>query len=534
MPKIKQPLKLEALALKSSVKWLTDTGRKLMKIIETLTKREVGGSSEFLKSQVQLLYNIFEYNIPCYLFDRFCEEVFIAIPLLIESITKGVGNHSSSMGKYLTKVNVAVSLAEVVASPFLRILNFDDMPKMMRHLLYSKLKQMKGLAYLNLSSLSGGWKTCEMEPVVLNSVIYLHNLQVLILNYDCTDNILRALNTACPRLRTLDIASSKSISNNSIKYLVEFPCLRSLQLHRTSVSIEGYVQLLLKLPLLEDIGRFDEIGRCLEYIDMTYENFPDYPTLNLKIFSTRFVVTKHLQILAKMCPEIKHVSIFHNPLSNDLMALVPINKLAELRLLSCDFFGDQIRDVLQVKGCNITYLHFEHVDQIDMNALMYISQFCPDLKHFTIYNCELMESTSLYTRRLDIPPFINLERLTIAAQCKHQHLEFILSNCFKIKYIHIGTMVPTDDALFDRLLLKNPMQDLEELRIIFSNDLTIATAYKLVNVCPNLMILNELESWTRINKLELECFKIFIETRNFDLNIKPLRRCKTEEDDDNI
>lgn len=523
MPKIKQPLKLEHLAIKASVIWLCNVGQKMMPTVTKITKRHAQKASEILKDRILILRNIFEYNVPCYLYDRISEEIFISVPNLIDNIKKNL-SLNSSMSEFLSQVNVAVSLAEVLMSPFLKRLNFDEMPKMMRQLFYTKLKEFRGLQYLNLSSLSGGWKTSDMEPTILNGIIDMKNLHTLILNYDCTDNILIALEKVCPRLHTLDISSSKMITNNSVKYLIELTHLKNLQLYRTSITIEGYIRLLIKLPQLEDIGRYDDIGRCLEYIDMTYENFDDRPKLNLRIFHSRNVITKHIQLLSEFCPEIRSILLFHNPLLNDLMALISINKLTILKLLSCDFFGDQVRDVLQVKGCNLTHLQLEHVDQIDMNALMYISQYCPDLKIFTLYNCELIDSTSLYTYKLDIPPFMNLERLMIAAHCSLQHMEFLLSNCYKIKFIHIGTMAPTNDELFNRVLLKNPMQYLEELRIIYSDSLTIKTAYKIVDICQNLCIFNELESWTRVKELELEMFKLYISTRNYDLDIKPLRK----------
>lgn len=84
-------------------------------------------------------------------------------------------------------------------------------------------------------------------------------------------------------------------------------------------------------------------------------------------------------------------------------------------------------------------------------------------------------------------------------------------------------MVPTDDRLFDRVLARNPMEHLEELLIVCSEGLTVRTAYKLIEVCPKLRVLNELEGWCRIHEDELECFKMFIKTNNLDLSIESNR-----------
>lgn len=476
-------------------------------------------ATDVLRARISFLHDIFEYNIPCFLFDRLCARLFIELPHMVERI-KDRRTMRTSTAEFLCQVNSAVSLAEVIIGPHINYCNFEEMPKLLHQVFYPRLYMMHGLQQLNLGSLTGGWKTDEMEPTILAGLRKMPKLRSLCLNYDCTDAILLTLIDSCPRLHTLDLTSSKLVNNDTVNILIHLKSLRCVQLHRTSVTIEGYVKLLLGLPKLEDVGRYDEIGRCLEYV---VENYPKVKQLGLRKFTSRYVTTRFLQIIAEYCPQMLHVSIFFNGLLCDLSALIGINRLAELHLMSCDFFSDQIRDVLSVKGCNITYLHLEHVDQIDMNALMYISQFCPDLKVLTIYNCELIESTSLYMHKPIIPPFMNLEKITVVAQCDWRHLEFLWSTCYRIRSIKCGMMVPTTDHLFERILARNPMEHLEELSIVKSDGMTIAIAYKLVEICTNLVVLNELEGWSCVREDELEMFKEFIQTNNLDVNLDSKR-----------
>lgn len=369
--------------------------------------------------------------------------------------------------------------------------------------------------------MSGGWKTEDVEHFYINGLNTMTNLRAVTLAYDCTDNILDMLAMTAPLIEHIDVSNSKMITDRSIDRLLRFMNLKTVQLHRTSVTMEGYSTLLLYSQELTDIGKYDEIGRVLEYLD---EWNPQKKTYKLKKFISTYVTSKHLQLLSEKCPDIDTVSIFHNVMLIDLMLLIGINKLSTLKLLSCDFFGDRVRDVLQVKGCNLTYLHLEHVDQIDLNALMYISQYCPDLKYLSLYNCQLLDSTSVYIRKPTIPPFMNLERLTFAAQGSRKHLEFLLKDAYKIKYISLGTQAPTCDQLFSNILGCNPLQYLEEMRIIHSDQLTITTAYKLVNNCPKLKLLKELESWSTVKESELDAFKLYVKTRNLDLDITPWRK----------
>lgn len=503
-------LKTKSRRRKSSGRSMEDFQRS------TFTQKQI---SEILRQRVEIVHNLIEYNIPCYLFDRIRQHLEHEIPHLVDQI-KARRTIKTSQSEFMAQCNAAVSLIEVVIGPYLTYCNFEEIPKLLQQVFYMRLKDMIGLEFLNLGSLTGGWKTDEMQPTILSGIEIMKNLRYLSLNYDCTDTILLKLIETCPHLQSLDLTSSKSITDDSVNLITRMKSLRNVQLYRTSVTMEGYVNLFLKLTKLEDIGQFSEIGHCLEYI---VDRYPDFQKFSLRKFNSRFVTTRFLQILSEYCPKMQYISIFFNVLICDLTALIGINQLSHLQLMSCDFFSDQIRDVLAVKGCNLTLLHLEHVDQIDMNALMYISQYCPDLKVLTIYNCELIESTSLYLQKPTIPPFMNLERMTLIAQCDHRHLEFLWSTCLHIKSIKCGMMVPTNDHIFEKILSGNPMEHLEELSIVRSDGLTIKMAYKLVEICTNLNHLSELEGWSRIREDEIQLFKTFIKMNNLDLNLESRR-----------
>lgn len=506
---------------KSSVKSATATTDETRR--NSFTQKKI---QELNRERIGILHTLFEYNVPWYLFDKLRIYLFNEIPKMVERI-KERRSIKTSQAEFMSQVNVAISLIETIIGPHLTYCNFEETPKLLQQTFYVRLKDLKGLEFLNLGSLTGGWKTLDMEPTITDGLENMPNLQYLSLNYDCTDTLLLKLIETCPRLIALDVSSSKSITNDSVNLIIRLKKLRYINLHRTSVTLDGYIKLLLNLKKLEDIGRFDEIGRCLEYI---VDNYVDFKGFALRKFCSRYVTTRFLQIISEYCPEMQFVSIFFNMLICDLSALIGINNLSILHLLSCDFFSDNIRDVLAVKGCNITHLHLEHVDQIDMNALMYISQYCPDLKIFTIYNCEMIESTSMYLQKPSIPPFMNLERLTVVAQCDYRHLEFLWSTCLRIKSIKCGMMVPTSDQLFEHILSRNPMEHLEELSILKSNGLTIAMAYKLAEICPKLAYLNELDGWNLIKDDELQLFKTFIKTNNLDLNLESKRFQNTNEE----
>lgn len=276
-----------------------------------------------------------------------------------------------------------------------------------------------------------------------------------------------------------------------------------------------------KLSQLEDIGRCDEIGKVLEFI---HNNCPESCPLNLKIYVSRYATSYHLQLAVEMCPSICSMTVFHNTLQSDLMVLIGLKDLCDLKLLSCDFYADQIKQVLQVKGCNLLKLHLEHVDQIDLNALMYISQMCPLLETLTFYNCTLIQHTSLYTKTLEILPFRNLKKLTCVSTFSDEQLLFLLTNCLNVEFIQIGTAVQLTDEFMLKILDKNPLIYLKELRIMQSDFLTILSAERLIQSCMSLEILVELESWSLLTESDREYIRTYIKVNNYNVDTSPIRR----------
>lgn len=543
MPKIKQITALETLAINALALYLRDLGELIIDEVKEISplfesnddklipneiddevsfaecneKRTPRKTQELLKSSMNVLRHVLEYNVPSVLFDRLRDIIFSLVPDMMARIEmrKPV---LAPMYQTLLQFHVVISLAETLIGPKLSKCNFDEMPAALQQMCFRNLHLMTGLKSLNLGSLSGGWRTNNMQILILDGLKNMSNLRYLDLHYDCTDEILLALIEFCPELIGIDVSLSKYINNDSINLICRLVKLKSVKLHQTAVTNEGYMKLLLKLPHLQDVGRYDEIGCCLKAI---IDYYPSVSEFGLCKFSSRFVLTEHLNILSRYCPNMQYLSIFHNPFHCDLTALMGINRMSSLHLLSCDFFSHQIRDILLVKGCNLTHLNLEHVDEIDMNALMYISQNCPDLEVLIIYNCVLVESTSLYMSKPIIPPFMNLKNLTLVVHdCMRGHLEFLLSTCFHIQRIRFGSNVPTSDYFISNVLHVNPMQHLEELSIMRSEQLTIATAYKLAELCPKLAILNELDNWAFVTPSDICKFKRFIRVNNIDLDVE--------------
>lgn len=517
MPRKHQTPTLEELALRSVGEFVTVIGRHIIQPVCTVSLTDPQRGLKTLQSWLQWIKHQLSSSVPWHLYDKMAVEALKAILNLINE-TKNTYNSFTPMTAFLSEMNVVVNLTEVAIHSNLRSIEFTVWPKIMRHVLYKNLHNMIGLEILDLGSGSGGWRTSDIEKIIIGGVSAMPNLTAFTLCFDCTDSIIMAVGQNCPKLHKLDVTASRSVTDRSIAILLKCWQLREVKLFRTSVTMVGYAELLLGHSRLEDIGRCDDFGYVLEHI-RAKEDFNK--PFRLKIFESRDVTMQHLYLLVEMCPYITSLSMLHDERIDDLAILASLDYLTDLKLLSCDFFTDRVKTLLELKGSNITSLHLEHVNEIDLNALIYISQFCPKIKNLVFYNCEFLEHTSVFTKELLVPPFKVLERIKCIVDCAAMHLEFLLSHCTNIKFIQLGSSTGIGDRTMVRVLSQNSMTKLEELTILYSDDLSMKTVRLLMENCENLRRLSELESWQGISSTELNIFRMELKVANIDLDTSP-------------
>ncbi|XP_017760315.1 PREDICTED: uncharacterized protein LOC108550884 [Eufriesea mexicana] len=518
MPRKHQVHTLVDLALYSIGEFVTVFGRYLTKHICIISKANPEYGHNKLYSMLEFMKYLLSYNVPRHLYDKMSKTVLTAIVNLIKE-TRGTYNDYVLTTTFLSEITIALHLSEVVVDKHLKRIEFSVWPKIMRHVLYNKLPNMTGLEVLDLGSGSAGWKTSDIEKVIINGIIAMPNLVCFTLCFDCTDNIITALVQNCKKLQKLDVTASRSVTERSVGPLLSCKYLKQVKLYKTSMTVPGYANLFLDHLNIEDIGRCDEFGYVLEHIHQKDINTTN--CFHIKTFESRNFSMEHLYLLIDMCPYITSLCILRDDRITDLTILAALNYLKELKLLSCDFYLHGVKTLLEIKGCTITSLHLEHVDGIDLNALIFISQYCPDINNLVFYNCEFLEQAPIYPRKFTVRPFQCLERIKCVAECANMHLEFLLSYCKNIKFIHLGSSTGIGDETIRRIFLQNSMHKLEELKILYSHDLSMKTVELLMHYCDNLYRLSELENWQGISPEELQIFREELKNTNTNLDTSP-------------
>lgn len=515
MPRHKQVPRLQELSLKAIGSLVVSLAPSILSNILLFSEPQKGAAS--LQKNIECLNELLVSHVPYFLYDTMAVEVLDAVKLLIEKTKKNY-YPTLPISSFLVEMNVVVSLTEVILNSNLKKIDFSLWPKIMRYVLYKNLQKLCGLEVLNLGSCTVGWRTNEYDKWITQGILKMRNLKSLCLCFDCTDNIIQIIGDNCTQLQSLDITNSRSVTDRSITSLLACSQLREIQLHRTSVTVVGLAQLLVGLTRLQDIGRCDEFGTVIKYL---HQNFPQAGPFNLKKVHTRDLTTENLRLFVDIFPKIEYVSLFHDEQISDLTVLTSLENLKELKLLSCAFYGDYLKELLEMRGSNIISLHLEHVEEIDLNALIYISEYCPHLKSLVLYNCDFIDTQVLPQNRYTTKAFQCLERVFWVVDCAINHLEYILLNAINIRYIHLGSSTGITHSTIVSVLRSNPMKFLRELRILYSSDMSMRTVELLLASCTNLKVMSELESWQGISFEELQTFKQFIHSNNFDLDIRP-------------
>lgn len=517
MPQKLKPERLEQLALKAVGEWVKLVGRGLVDSVYIATQQDPSRGQLFLQSVLELVRENLFATVPWYLFDRMAEQILICVNELINE-TKATYDSYKPMTVFMNRMKVAVAMTEVVMHRNLKQINVSSWPKIMRHVINQNLFRLEGLEYLNLGSGSAGWDTSEAEKYILSGVKYMTNLTSFCLCFDCTNTIINVLGNNCLALEKLDITASKSVTDRGLPSLFNCKRLKEVNLYRTSVTILGYRDLLSELPNIQNIGRCDDFGSVLEILDKQESN-----PLALSALQCKDMSYEELKLLINYCPNLTSISLFHDDRISDLTILKELHNLKDMKLLNCDFFTDLVKQLLEWRGKNLELLHLEHVEEIDLNALIYISQFCPNLKTLSLYNCEFAEHRHIQfdLKNLPVSPFACLEKLVCVSDCSLYHLEFLMQHSKNIKYIQLGSSTGIDDATLSRVLGRNPMKSLEELKILYSSDLSMQSVRLLMTHCDRLRTLSELESWEGISSTELKEFRQYIHSNNIELDTRP-------------
>lgn len=298
MPQNCQPARLEVLAIGALGELVKMLGQDLMEPFYFVSQQDPNRGLLFLQHSLDYIKETFWATVPVGLLDQVAMQVVTSVSQLVIEIQSDFNNYIS-MAAVVNKVKVAVHLIQIAMHPKLKEIFVRKWPKMTRHVLHQNLSKLVGLETLDLGSGSLGTDTVETEKYVLSGVQWMCNLTTFCLHYDCTDTIINVLGRSCQNLKRLDVAYSKSITDCSIPFLFNLKHLSTVQLVSTSVSAEGYRNLLSELPSIENLGSCFIFGEVLELLQRNNSD-----PLHLKSLQCECLTEEQMRLLSKYCPKL--------------------------------------------------------------------------------------------------------------------------------------------------------------------------------------------------------------------------------------
>jgi len=478
-------------------------------------RQECGGdkhASQWVDTQVDWLQNLIFSHTPWYQFQMLVDNITQWLSQAVLN-SKAIFRRSNSPPESFHQIHTIVRFVNLIIHEKVKSLDLSKLPKMLRDALYKKLDKFSGLQVLCMGS--GNGESARKRS--FHSIKYLCNLTSLSLTNDCQNDSLAVIGQNCNKLKYLDISSSGTVTDQGTAWLLLCKDIEILNLFQTSTSIQGYAQLLLGLSKLHSIGRCDNFGQILDYLNRFKTSELQLP---LRSLHSRDMNLENLELYVKTCPDTKHVNLYVDEDGHLLTPLARLTKLEELKLLACNFYSDRVDRLLRERGCGLTLLHLEHVDQLDMPSLCSIAETCPSLRKLVFFSCDFVENfgstqSSYHFRE---PPFQYLETLVCVSESAPNVIEFLLINAPNLKMVQFGSSAWFNDAIVANVLARNALKKVEEIRILRSYELSMTAVRSMITCCPNLRVLGEMDGWEGIQERELAQLREEIKVNNWDLD----------------
>ena len=256
--------------------------------------------------------------------------------------------------------------------------------------LWETLKSLKNEVALNQILASGDMPQLlaflqhykgKVEHLNLNKIFFMH------------DEVLRALISLCPHLKTLIIENCSQITDQGLEYLQGLPSLTHLRLSKKCDQIsDAGLEKLQKLSKLTQL----RLGNCRNITRQGLEYLTSLNALNtLELEDGYSIGGTDLEIIAKF-PNLRvlHLESFSQITDGDLKALTSLTQLMSLNLTGCSQITDQGLYTLSQACQDISFLNLSRCSNISNTAPEFLSNF-KVLKDLDLSYCPLIDDKSI-------------------------------------------------------------------------------------------------------------------------------------------
>ena len=496
-----------------------------------------------LKDQVALSKRYFSENVIWYDY----EEVFKSLLKGVEeavSQTRRKWKPSSDMAQYRQEMEAMSLFTDIVIFPCLRRLDFRFIPMSLRSRVIENLSKFTELRVLIISAGPGGqWMFKSVAHQIAKGMEGMKKLEQFSCKHDCTYELLEVLARNCSStLRVLDVEDSKFVNDGCFSCITSFLNLEELNIFNTKLSDEAKARLLTALPKLTNLTRGDFLCEALGWIDYLDE-IDDLQLLVTEFFPSQsyyFHEEWQMEMVSRLCPFIsKMFFIFHESCVSSYLVLVPFEYLNELCVYGGSFYKDKLKELLEIRGANLSRLSLIAVTKVDFLAVAYISKYCQNLKALALSNCDVGDfkpgpdpnSDAEYSRRQNyitmarlahdiVQVMENMEEIMIQSACRSIYATFLIGRCPKVKKIHLGHAAQVNDETILKIYAQHGLCSLEEFHCEKSSGLTLNALTLLLNSCDELRAVSDIQAWSGVTPAEVGAFRQMCFDQNLELDTR--------------
>ncbi|XP_033607402.1 uncharacterized protein LOC111864639 isoform X2 [Cryptotermes secundus] len=336
--------------------------------------------------------------------------------------------------------------------------------------------------------------------LLLRRIMLLSRLREFHFHLGCTREIIIQLSEHCPRLNNLSVKDSKRVNDKCVRHLLKLRGLLILEITGTSVSSNGYEGILSGLPEIQNVLWYPPIDPILRSLEA--------PLHSVKTFTGN---TSDAQLLVQKCPNLTELTLITIPEeTSDLGAL---RSVATLCIYWCTSTAIRFSNVIIHLGPNLTVLKLGHVGEITINDLI---NSCTVLNSLTMSYCNID-----HTGFLDpaLPHFRNLRKLALGNNRGPFDFSSILPLYINLNALRLMFMGEITDTFMRQTVTAGGFRNLSECFIEFCGDMSMDTAWLLLQNCPNLTKIGSIGTWSRVYEDQVVTFLNSVMNFNFSLDV---------------
>jgi len=369
----------------------------------------------------------------------------------------------------------------------------------------------------------------------------LTGLQEFTLRYDCSQKILASLASTCSRtLLLLDVERSRQVNDESVGSILALTQLVSLAIFNTGLTERGQVALLEGLPFLEELPRGDFLCDALEWLDETDPDRCSRLRLGICEFWASedyfFHHSEQLRLVSTVCPNIRKMLFMFRNTEAAFRDLLAFTCLQELDLWGGDFYADTLFPIFTQMGPQLTKLNLVHVEELDNQALIILSQNTPNLRSLSFSSCgfvepgggggggdgfQALDREARREERVQIAAhqWLKLTKLKIISEVGEWLVVRLVVACPNLTNLSLGMHTSLTDGGLRKILASNSLSELRHFKCTQSKHLSMESVSLLLDSCTNLVTCLELDCWAGISPGELEDTKLWLRKSNIQLLI---------------